>query len=62
MEVRGGKPKGGTVDSHNDHRIAMACAVAAINGTDAVRIGNWQAVLKSYPGFFRDLASLQVSP
>ena len=62
MVVKGGEPKGGTVDSHNDHRIAMACAVAAVNGAGPVGIGNWQSVFKSYPGFFRDFASLQVSP
>jgi len=62
MEVKGGEPKGGIVDSHNDHRIAMACAIAAINGAGRVGIENWQSVFKSYPGFFRDLASLQVSP
>ena len=61
MEVRGAKPKGGAVDSRNDHRIAMACAVAALNGTGPTAIGNWQSVFKSYPGFFRDLESLQVS-
>jgi len=61
MEVKGGEPKGGIVDSHNDHRIAMACAVAAVNGGGRVGIENWQSVFKSYPGFFRDLASLQVS-
>lgn len=61
MEVKGARPKGGTVDSHNDHRIAMACAVAALNGTGPVRIGNWQSVFKSYPEFFHDLSSLQVS-
>jgi 3-phosphoshikimate 1-carboxyvinyltransferase len=52
--------RGGTVDSHNDHRIAMACAIAALNSQKGVRISGEKCVSKSYPQFFRDLKSLQV--
>ncbi len=62
MEVRGGSTKEAQVDSHNDHRIAMACAVAALAGTGPVHIGNWAAVSKSYPDFFHDLGKLQEIP
>ena len=49
-----GKPtlSGGKTDSFNDHRIAMAAAVAACKCTGDVIIGNAQAVNKSYPEFF----------
>ena len=47
---------GGAVDSHNDHRIAMACATLATLSSSAVTIHNSQAVNKSYPTFFEDLA------
>jgi 3-phosphoshikimate 1-carboxyvinyltransferase len=61
MIITGGKLEGGEVDPHNDHRIAMACAVAALASEKGARI-NWErCVAKSYPGFFRDLESLRVS-
>lgn len=43
---------GGTVDSHNDHRIAMMAAVAASRCTSQVIINGAEAVNKSYPDFF----------
>lgn len=49
---------GGEVDSHNDHRIAMAAAVASCGCKRAVTITNAEAVKKSYPGFFKDFAAL----
>lgn len=58
MEIEGTRLQGGTVDSHNDHRIAMAAAVAALGVKQDVKVQNWQAVTKSYPGFFNDLKSL----
>ncbi len=61
IEVEGGKRlKGGEVDSHGDHRIAMACAVAALNCENPVGISNPECVSKSYPGFFADLEKLMV--
>lgn len=52
------KLSGGTVDSWNDHRIAMALAVASIKCTDEVIITGSEAVKKSYPDFWKDFASL----
>ena len=43
---------GGTVDSHNDHRIAMMAAVAAVRCDGPVYITGAEAVNKSYPDFF----------
>ncbi len=43
---------GGTVDSHNDHRIAMMAAIAATRCDAPVTICGAQAVNKSYPDFF----------
>lgn len=60
MEIYGGKTRGGTVDSHNDHRIAMACAIAAIAGEGDVFIERPACVSKSYPLFFEDLNSVKV--
>ncbi len=50
--------RGTVVDSHNDHRIAMACAVAALGADGETTIQNSKCVRKSYPKFFEDLYSL----
>jgi 3-phosphoshikimate 1-carboxyvinyltransferase len=50
--------KGGVVDSWNDHRIAMALAIASIKCTEPVTITNSDAVKKSYPQFWRDFVKL----
>ena len=48
------------VESHGDHRIAMALAVAALSFNQALAIDGSEAVAKSWPGFFADLAGLGV--
>ncbi len=58
--IRGGAQlQGGTVESYQDHRIAMALAIAALGAKDKVKIMQAEAVEKSYPDFFEDLKSLQ---
>lgn len=49
---------GGIVDSHGDHRIAMAAATAATICSEPVTILNAQAVNKSYPHFWEDCRRL----
>lgn len=49
---------GGTVDSHNDHRIAMAAAIAATVCKNSVTILDAGAVNKSYPRFWKDYQDL----
>jgi 3-phosphoshikimate 1-carboxyvinyltransferase len=61
MLVHGGKLKGNTVHSHHDHRIAMACAVAALKAEGETVIEGADAVNKSYPDFYRDLKSLSAN-
>jgi len=58
MFVTSGRPEGVKVESHDDHRIAMAVAVAALGATGKVSIRDSQCVAKSYPGFFDDLRHL----
>lgn len=58
IEIYGNPLDGGMVDSHNDHRIAMACAVAALGSKRGVRIQQAECVAKSYPGFFQDFGIL----
>jgi 3-phosphoshikimate 1-carboxyvinyltransferase len=54
----GGVVKGADVHSNHDHRIAMACAVAALKANSETVIEEAQAVNKSYPDFYRHLKSL----
>ena len=53
-----GTVKGADVHSHHDHRIAMACAVAALGANSETVIEEAMAVKKSYPDFYDDLKSL----
>ncbi len=57
MLIEGGNISGGQVDSFNDHRIAMAAALAGINAEKTVIIERWEAVEKSWPDFFKDFAA-----
>jgi 3-phosphoshikimate 1-carboxyvinyltransferase len=58
LEIEGGLLRGGVLEAHNDHRIAMAGAVAGLGSEDGVSIRGSDCVSKSYPGFFDDLKSL----
>ncbi len=61
LVINGGKPLcGGTVDSFNDHRIAMSAAVAATFSVGDVTVTGAECTAKSYPHFFDDFNSLEV--
>ncbi len=42
---------GGRIDSHHDHRIAMAFAVAALRASGPIAIADCDNVATSFPGF-----------
>jgi 3-phosphoshikimate 1-carboxyvinyltransferase len=59
FEVRPARPlAGGSVDACDDHRLAMAFAIAALGAREAVTIRGADAADVSYPGFFDVLASI----
>ena len=59
MIVKGTKKiKEAIVHSHHDHRIAMACAVAALKADAAIIIEDADAINKSYPDFYEDMKQL----
>ena len=59
MIIRGGSGvKGAAVHSRHDHRIAMACAVAALGADGETTIEEADAVKKSYPQFWEHLRYL----
>jgi 3-phosphoshikimate 1-carboxyvinyltransferase len=51
MVVRGGKARGGVVDSRGDHRIAMAFAMVALRADNPITILDCKNVDTSFPGF-----------
>jgi len=58
MAITGNRITGGQIESHGDHRIAMAGAVAGLGSAQGVGIKGWECVSKSYPRFFEDLNSI----
>lgn len=58
--IRGvGTLHGGTVETQNDHRLAMSAAVAACAGVGDITVDNGACVAKSYPRFWEDFAGLK---
>jgi len=55
VRIQGGPMGGGVVESHGDHRIAMAFSVASLRANEAISIMNCANVNTSFPGFV-DLA------
>ena len=58
LTVYGTGYRGGTVDSVNDHRIAMSAAIASTVCTEPVNILCAEAVKKSYPHFWEEFSRL----
>lgn len=59
LEIVGGTPLVGTdIYSHQDHRIAMSLAIAALNATDTTTIHGAEAAAISYPNFFESLIEI----
>ena len=58
LTIYPGSFTGGTVDAHNDHRIAMSAAIAATMADGPVTILGAQCVNKSYPSFWEVYSSL----
>jgi 3-phosphoshikimate 1-carboxyvinyltransferase len=51
IRIQGGALRGGRVDSHGDHRVAMAFAVASARATGPIEIKDVANVATSFPGF-----------
>ncbi|PNS07845.1 3-phosphoshikimate 1-carboxyvinyltransferase [Solilutibacter silvestris] len=57
-DIHGGSLHGGVIESHGDHRIAMAFAVAAQRASADVEIRDTANVATSYPGFAASTRSI----
>ena len=58
LTVHGTGLRGGIVDAVNDHRIAMAAAIAATVCREKVTVLKAECVQKSYPAFWKEYARL----
>lgn len=62
MKVHGGgKLNGAKVHSRHDHRIAMACAIAALRADGETLIEEAEAIDKSFPDFYDKINSIRTS-
>jgi 3-phosphoshikimate 1-carboxyvinyltransferase len=53
-----GRLRGGRIDAHGDHRLALLGAVAGLASEEGVEVIGMEAADVSYPGFVGDLAGL----
>jgi 3-phosphoshikimate 1-carboxyvinyltransferase len=51
IRIQGGRLRGGRIDSHGDHRIAMSFAMASLRATDPIDIDDVANVATSFPDF-----------
>lgn len=62
MRIAGqGGLRGGAIDSHGDHRIAMLGAIAGLASREGVEVAGMDSAAVSYPSFKADLTSLRGS-
>jgi len=57
LVIEGGNPRGATIETYNDHRIAMSFAVLGLV-VPSMRIKDGDCVKKSFPGFWAELSKL----
>jgi 3-phosphoshikimate 1-carboxyvinyltransferase len=55
------RPRGGTIDSVGDHRLAILAAVAGVVSRDGVRIVGPDCAEISFPGFYEVLSDLTLT-
>ncbi len=51
MKIQGGQIRGGVINSHGDHRVAMAFTIAALRANDTITIKDCANVATSFPNF-----------
>jgi 3-phosphoshikimate 1-carboxyvinyltransferase len=53
MIIQGGKIQGGIINSHGDHRIAMAFTIAALRASETITVTDCANVATSFPNFVK---------
>ena len=63
MIVRGGQLQGAVVDSHGDHRVAMAFAIGGLAACGDIIVRDYESIATSFPDFvaFSKGAGLDIS-
>ena len=63
LVVRGGRQlRGGMVDGHDDHRVVMALAIAALGASGPIGIDTAESAAVTYPGFLELLRAGILGP
>jgi 3-phosphoshikimate 1-carboxyvinyltransferase len=57
LRIVGGTPVGAVIDTHHDHRLAMAFSVLSVVA-DGMLIQNSGVISKSWPNFFEDMSAI----
>ncbi len=57
LRIVGGTPVGAVIDTHHDHRLAMAFSVLSVVA-DGMLIQDSGVISKSWPNFFEDMSSI----
>lgn len=57
LMIEGGTPTAASIETYNDHRIAMSFAVAS-KAAPGIEIADKKCVDKSFPGFWQELAKI----
>jgi len=60
LTIQGTSLHGAVIDPHNDHRIAMATAIAALGAKGETIVTDCECIRKSYPQFLTHLKQLGV--
>ena len=58
LRIVGGKPRGGEVATHGDHRLAMAFATLGLAAQDPVTVDGAEMIATSFPGFVETMRSI----
>ncbi|MGE5196459.1 MAG: 3-phosphoshikimate 1-carboxyvinyltransferase [Anaerolineae bacterium] len=61
LRIAGASLKGAHLNSHGDHRVALALAVAALAAEGQSLIANTDCIAKTYPSFVKDFQRLGVN-
>ena len=57
LMIKGGKPAAASIQTYNDHRIAMSFAIAGLV-VPGIEISDEKCVDKSFPGFWKELGKI----
>jgi len=61
VQITGGPMKGGVIDSHGDHRVAMSFAMASLRAKEPIHIHHCKNIETSFPNFLEICETLGLS-